>query len=129
MTVLVLGGTRFLGRAFVEAAVARGHELTLFNRGRTNPELFPEAEKIRGDREQDLSALGGRSWDAVVDVATFLPRVARVSVAALADTCDRYVYISSISVYASFERPPVEGAALAETDSTEETIDMRMTIV
>ena len=123
MKILVLGGTRFLGRAFVDAAVARGHELTLFNRGRTNPELFPEAEKIRGDREQDLSALGGRSWDAVVDVATFLPRVARVSVAALADTCDRYVYISSISVYASFERPPVEGAALAETDSTEETIE------
>src|SRR5438067_118802 len=123
MRLLVLGGTRFLGRAFVEAAAARGHELTLFNRGRTNPELFPEAEKIRGDREQDLSALEGRSWDAVVDVATFLSRVVRLSVAALVDTCDLYVYVSSISVYASFERPPVEGAALAETDSTEETIE------
>jgi 2'-hydroxyisoflavone reductase len=123
MRILVLGGTRFLGRAFVEAALAREHTLTLFNRGRTNPDLFPEAEKIRGDREHDLSALDGRRWDAVVDVATFLPRVVRLSVDALADSCDRYVYVSSISVYASFERPPVEGAPLAETDSTEETLE------
>ena len=72
--LLVLGGTAFLGRAIVEAALARGHEVTLFNRGRTNPELFPEVEKLRGDRNEDVSRARGREWDAVIDVATFLPR-------------------------------------------------------
>ena len=69
MRLLVLGGTKFLGRAIVEAALARGHEVTLFNRGATNPELFPEAEKIRGDRTEDLSALGDGVWDAAIDVS------------------------------------------------------------
>ena len=59
MRLLVLGGTQFLGRHLVEAALGRGHEVTVFNRGRTNPELFPEAEKLRGDRDGDLSALKG----------------------------------------------------------------------
>ena len=66
MRILVLGGTRFLGRHFVDAARARGHELTLFNRGRTNPELHPGVERITGDRDGGLDALAGRSWDAVV---------------------------------------------------------------
>ena len=65
--LLVLGGTRFLGRAAVDEALARGHEVTLFNRGETNAELFPEAERLRGDRTGDLSALRGRGWDAVLD--------------------------------------------------------------
>src|SRR5215210_3458730 len=71
--LLVLGGTKFLGRATVEAALARDHEVTLFNRGETNAELFPEAEKLRGDRTQDLSALDGRAWDAVVDPSGYVP--------------------------------------------------------
>ena len=75
--LLVLGGTKFLGRAAVEAALARGHEVTLFNRGETNPELFPEAEKLRGDRDGDLSALEGREWDAVIDPSGYVPRVVR----------------------------------------------------
>ena len=75
MRLLVLGGTKFLGRPVVEAALARGNEVTLFNRGRANPELFPEAEKIRGDREQDLSALRGRRWDcAAASTATSMSR-------------------------------------------------------
>jgi 2'-hydroxyisoflavone reductase len=116
MRLLVLGGTIFLGRALVEDALGRGHEVTLFNRGRTNPELFPEAEKLRGDRTQDLSALDGREWDAVVDVATFLPRVVRLSVDALRDRVARYLYISSISAYADQSTPPHEGAPVAELE-------------
>jgi 2'-hydroxyisoflavone reductase len=122
--LLILGGTKFLGRAVAEAALARGHEGTLFNRGRTNPNLFPEAEKIRGDREQDLGALRGRRWDAVIDTATFLPRVVRLSVDALRESVDRYVYVSSISVYADLSSAPVEGAAVAElTDPSSESIE------
>jgi 2'-hydroxyisoflavone reductase len=116
MRLLVLGGTRFLGRALVESALARGHEPTLFNRGQTNPELFPEVEQIRGDRTVDLSQLDGREWDAVLDVATFLPRVARRSVEALEGRVCRYVYVSSISAYADQSTPPVEGAPVAELD-------------
>jgi 2'-hydroxyisoflavone reductase len=114
--LLVLGGTRFLGRALVAEAIGRGHEVTLFNRGRTSPELFPEAEKLRGDRTADLSSLDGRDWDAVVDVATFLPRVVDLSVTALRGRVERYVYVSSISAYADQSTPPVEGAPLAELE-------------
>jgi 2'-hydroxyisoflavone reductase len=116
MRLLVLGGTRFLGRALVESALARGHDLTLFNRGQTNAELFPEAEKIRGDRTLDLSPLEGREWDAVLDVATFLPRVVRLSVDALDGRVGRYVFVSSISAYADLSTPAVEGAPVAELD-------------
>ena len=124
MKLLVLGGTRFLGRVLVEDALARGHELTLFNRGHTNPELFPEAEKIRGDRTETLEPLAGRHWDAVVDVATFIPRVVRLSVDALRGHVDRYVYVSSVSVYADQSVPPVEGARVAELeDPDDESIE------
>ena len=99
MKLLVLGGTKFLGRATVEEALARGHELTLFNRGVTNPELFPEAEKLRGDREGDLGVLKGRSWDAVVDPSGYVPHVVRASAELLADAIEHYVFVSSISVY------------------------------
>ena len=116
MRVLVLGGTRFLGRALVEAALDRGHEPTLFNRGQTHPSLFPGVEEIHGDRTVDLSALAGREWDAVLDVATFLPRAVRRSVEALDGRVGRYVYVSSISAYADLSTPAVEGAPLAELD-------------
>lgn len=124
MKLLVLGGTRFLGRVLVEDALARGHELTLFNRGRTNADLFPEVEKVRGDRTESLDLLAGREWDAVVDVATFIPRVARISVDALRGCVGGYVYISSISVYADQSVPPVEGARVAALeDPDDESID------
>jgi 2'-hydroxyisoflavone reductase len=118
--LLVLGGTRFLGRALVEDALARGHEVTLFNRGRTNPELFPEAERVRGDRTEDLSALDGREWDAVLDVATFLPRVVVRSVEALRGRVGRYVYVSSVSVYADQSTPPVEGASVLQLEDPDD---------
>jgi len=117
MRLLVLGGTKFLGRATVDTALARGHEVTLFNRGRTNPDLYPGVEKIRGDRTERLSALDGREWDAVLDMSTFLPRVVLLSVDALCRGVDRYVYVSSISAYADFNVPPVEGAPVAQLEN------------
>ena len=123
MNLLVLGGTRFLGRHLVQTALERGDHVTLFNRGRTNPELFPEAKKLRGDRTSDVSALRESRWDAAVDVATFLPRVVRLSVDALRDQVERYVYVSSVSVYADHSVPPVEGAAVAElADPDDESV-------
>ena len=114
MKLLVLGGTKFLGRATVEAALARGHEVTLFNRGETNPELHPEAEKLRGDREHDLSALEGRSWDAVIDPSGYVPHVVRASAEALADSTGHYLFISSVSVYGDFSGPRDEASPLEE---------------
>jgi 2'-hydroxyisoflavone reductase len=111
--ILVLGGTRFLGRAVVEAALARGHAVTLFNRGQTNPELFPTAEKLRGDRGADMSALDGRSWDVVVDVAAYFPRTVELAVQQLADV-GRYIFVSSVSVYADQSVPQFEDSALEQ---------------
>jgi len=119
LKLLVLGGTKFLGRALVGAALERGHEPTLFNRGQTNPDLFPEVERVRGDRTESLAVLAGREWDAVLDVATFLPRVARLSAEALRDSVGRYVYVSSVSAYADHSIPQVEGAAVADLDDPE----------
>jgi 2'-hydroxyisoflavone reductase len=100
MKLLILGGTVFLGRHLVEAAQARGHEITLFNRGQHNAALFPDVEKLRGDRSGDLSALQGRRWDAVIDTCGFVPRLVRASAELLADAIDHYTFVSSISVYA-----------------------------
>jgi len=102
MNILIIGGTKFLGRHLVESALARGHQVTLFNRGKTNPNLFPQVETILGDREHDLERLADREWDAVIDVAGYLPRIVRLAAAGLreAGAVGRYVFISSISVYA-----------------------------
>ena len=98
--LLVLGGTRFVGRVLVERAFAHGVDVTLFNRGQTNPSLFPEAHHVRGDRSADISALQERRWDTVVDVAGYTPDVVARSVDALRDHVDRYVFVSTLSVYA-----------------------------
>jgi 2'-hydroxyisoflavone reductase len=100
VNILILGGTRFLGRHLVDVAQARGHRLTLFNRGRSAPALFASVEQLRGDREGDLAPLRGRSWDAVVDTCGYLPRIVRQSARALQDRVDQYLFVSSISVYA-----------------------------
>ena len=104
MKILIIGGTRFLGRHLVESARARGHEVTLFNRGKSNPALFPQLETILGDREHDLDKLSGRAWDAVIDVAGYVPRIVRLSASKLEGSVGRYVFISSVSVYASFSK-------------------------
>ena len=113
MRILVLGGTKFLGRAFVEAALARGHELTLFNRGETNAGLFPEVEKLRGDRSGDLSALAGRVFDAILDPSGYVPAVVRASAELLRDS-GHYIFVSSGSVYADFSVGPDEESPIAE---------------
>jgi 2'-hydroxyisoflavone reductase len=101
MRILVLGGTRFLGRAIVDAALGRGDTVTLFNRGQSNPDLYPGIETVLGDRAKDLSALDGREWDAVIDVAAYDPAVARLSAETFAKRTGRYVFVSTVSVYAS----------------------------
>lgn len=108
MRLLVLGGTVFLGRHLVEAALAAGHTVTLFNRGRRNPELFPGVEKLRGDRDGDLESLRGRTWDAVIDPSGYVPRIVRASAELLAGSVGQYTFISSLSVYAD---PVASGTA------------------
>lgn len=103
MKLLILGGTIFLGRHLVEEALRRGHEVTLFNRGVHGPDLYPELEHLHGNRYGDLAALEGRSWDAAIDTNGFVPHVVRTSARLLADKVAHYTFISSISVYASFE--------------------------
>ncbi|MFP3344643.1 hypothetical protein R0J87_19390, partial [Halomonas sp. SIMBA_159] len=90
MKILILGGTRFLGRFLTQAAIDQGHEVTLFNRGKENPEIFPEAEKLIGDRNGELAALEGRTWDAVIDTCGFLPQVVRQSAELLAGNAGHY---------------------------------------
>jgi 2'-hydroxyisoflavone reductase len=102
--ILILGGTGFLGPATVEAAKARGHEITLFNRGRTRPGLFPNIETLLGDRDPDkgegLNALRNRKWDAVIDNSGYFPRLVTASAKLLAPNTGQYIFISSISAYA-----------------------------
>jgi len=104
MRILIIGGTRFVGRHIVEAALARRHAVTLFNRGKSNPDLFPQVETILGDREKDLDKLKGRIWDTVVDTSGYLPRLVRLSAESLERSASRYVFISSISVYENFRK-------------------------
>lgn len=123
MKLLVLGGTRFLGRHVVAAALGRGDHVTIFHRGRTEPALFPECEHVLGDRATDLARLDGRTWDAVVDTCGFVARVVGAAVRQLGPHVGQYVFVSSISVY----KEPVavgadEAAPLATLDdpATEE---------
>ena len=101
--ILILGGTGFLGPATIEAAQARGHQVTMFNRGKTRPDLFPGVEKLHGDRDpkkgEGLKALEGRSWDAVIDNSAYYPRMVAASAGLLAPHAKQYLIISSISAY------------------------------
>ncbi|MEO8541394.1 MAG: NAD-dependent epimerase/dehydratase family protein, partial [bacterium] len=125
MRILIFGGTNFLGRHTAAAALERGHEVTLFHRGQTNPGLFPAAEEILGDREHDLDRLAGREWDAVIDVPGYVPRIVGASARALAPRAPHYTFISTISVYADLPRPGMDESAatavLPEADSEEVT--------
>jgi len=115
LRLLLLGGTRFVGRHLAAAALARGHTLTLVHRGLTNPGLFPEAEHLLGDRGGDLSFLAGRRWDAVIDVNGYVPRLVSASATLLAGAVERYVFISTISAYADLSDPgATEEAPLAQ---------------
>lgn len=111
LKLLVLGGTLFVGPAIVEAALARGHEVTTFNRGKTNPDLFPGIEKIRGDRDpRSLSLVGlenQRQWDAVIDVWPWDPHMVALTAQLLRDRVGRYAYVSTVGAYRDVVRPGV----------------------
>jgi 2'-hydroxyisoflavone reductase len=100
LRILILGGTSLIGPQQVRYALERGHTVTLFNRGRTNPHLFPEVEKLRGDRDNDIEALKGRDWDVVIDNHPSIPRWVRTTAQLLEDHAEQYVFVSSISAYA-----------------------------
>jgi nucleoside-diphosphate-sugar epimerase len=116
MKLLVLGGTKFLGRHAVDAALAGGHDATIFTRGQTNPELFPEVEHLRGDRDGGLDALQAGRWDGVIDTSGYVPRIVRQSAELLQDQVGRYVFVSSISVYKDFSGPITEESPVAELE-------------
>jgi 2'-hydroxyisoflavone reductase len=117
MRLLILGGTRFAGRHVAAAALERGWEVTLFNRGRSDPSLFPEAEHRVGDRDGGLNALADREWDAVVDTSGYVPRLVRASAELLAPRVGVYVFVSSAGVYADKSRIGLtEDAPLVELD-------------
>lgn len=111
MKILLLGGTIFLGRHLVEAALAGGHEVTLYNRGQHGPELYPQVEHLRGDRWRDLDVLSGRTWDAVIDTSGYVPSSVRASAQKLTGAIGQYVFISSISVYADVSVPGIDEQA------------------
>ncbi|MCA1946958.1 MAG: NAD-dependent epimerase/dehydratase family protein [Armatimonadetes bacterium] len=115
MRILVLGGTVFLGRWFVQAALDAGHDVTLFHRGRHGADLFPEARRLIGDRATDLGLLDGGSWDAVVDTSGYLPRAVRASCERLRSRVGRYLFVSSVSVYADADAPTLtEDSSVAQ---------------
>jgi 2'-hydroxyisoflavone reductase len=118
MRVLVLGGTGFVGRHFAELALQRGHSVVLFHRGRSNPGVLGAAEHVIGDRDRDLSALGGRRFDVVADTTGYEVRQVRAAARALAHPGLHYVFVSSISVYSDLTRldesGPVQTTAGAE---------------
>lgn len=117
MRLLIIGGTVFLGRHIVDAARERGHTVTLFNRGKSNPRLFPDVEQIVGDRERELERLSGRVWDVVVDTCGYVPRIVGASARMLEAACELYVFVSSVSVYRDFSRYGItEGSPLAQLD-------------
>ena len=132
LKILVLGGTGLIGPPMVRYAVARGHEITLFNRGKTNSHLFPDLEKLRGDRDGNLAALeeavaAGRRWDAVIDNTASIPRWVAASAGLLKDAADYYLYTSSISAYADSSTPGADETAPVGTISPEDEAAVKTT--
>ena len=124
LRILLLGGTRFIGIPITELAVKRGHTVTFFNRGRTNTDLFPGIERIKGDRGGPLDALKDRKWDAVIDTSAYVPRAVKMSADLLAPNVGQYLFVSSISVYPSFTEPRTEASPVGTLkDETVEKVD------
>jgi 2'-hydroxyisoflavone reductase len=111
LKILVLGGTGFLGPATIDAALARGHDITMFNRGKTRPQLYPQVKKLHGDRDPDkdegLKSLENGEWDVVIDNSGYYPRHVKASAELLSPRTNHYIYISSVSAYA--EPNPING--------------------
>lgn len=129
LKILFLGGTGFLGPHTVKHAIARGHEVTLFNRGRSKEELFPELETIIGNRDPNigigLKGLNGRRWDCVIDTSGYVPRIVDASTKQLQNQCDQYLFISSISVYKDIHKIALDEESSVGTleDDTVESIN------
>lgn len=124
LRLLILGGTRFIGLHMTELALSRGHAVTFFNRGRTNTDRFPQVERLRGDRNGDLQALANRDWDAVIDNSGYVPRQVREAAKLLEPRVKRYLFISSVSVYAGFAKPNDESSAVGKLeDPATEKVD------
>lgn len=120
MKLLILGGTRFVGRHLVTAALARNHEITLFNRGKHSSGALTNVETIHGDRNSDLAKLQGHRWDAVIDTCGYLPRIVRASAETLSHSVDCYVFISSLSVYADVSEAGIDESARRATLTNEQ---------
>lgn len=124
LRILILGGTRFLGPHVAQYARARGHTLTFFNRGKTNPGVLPDVERIQGDRNGRLDGLAGRKWDAVIDNSGYVPRHVRSSAELLKASVPHYLFISSVSVYASFSGANDEDSPVGKlADESVEKVD------
>ena len=124
LRILMLGGTRFIGPHMAEYAMARGHTITFFNRGKTNADILPSVERIQGDRNGDLSGLEGRTWDAVIDNSGYLPRQVRASAELLHASVPQYLFVSSVSVYASFASANDEDSPVGRlADESVEKVD------
>jgi 2'-hydroxyisoflavone reductase len=121
LKILVLGGTGFIGPHMVREALRRGHEVSLFNRGRTNNELFPDLQLFTGDRNNGLQSLEGGDWDVVVDNSGYVPRHAEDSARLLAPVVSHYLYVSTISVYAASPAPITEASPLLTME--DETVE------
>jgi 2'-hydroxyisoflavone reductase len=103
LRILIIGGSVFLGRHLVNALLTHGHDVTLFNRGLQNPELFPNVQKLHGDRDRDLSPLKGKTWDAVVDTCGYYPKQVLQTAKILRSSAPRYIYVSSVNQYRDFK--------------------------
>ena len=125
MNVLVIGGTKFVGRTVTDALLTAGHAVTHFNRGESNPDIFPSVETIYGDRMEHLDRLAGRKWDAVIDTCAYVPRAVRLSGQALMDSVEHYLYVSTISVYDGEGGPHSEDGQLASLEEETEVVDGR----
>ncbi|MDP2479188.1 MAG: NAD-dependent epimerase/dehydratase family protein [Candidatus Palauibacterales bacterium] len=108
LRILILGGTGFIGPHEVDYARARGHHLTLFNRGKTHPGLFPNIEQLHGDRNGGLESLKGKRWDVCIDNSASNIEWVRSSAALLKDAVHRYLYVSSISAYSDMSTPGMD---------------------
>ena len=120
MRLLIIGGTRLIGRHLVAAALSRNHEVTLFNRGQHQPAGLTSVERIFGDRKSDLSKLQGRQWDAAIDTCGYLPGTVRASAESLAHSVERYAFISSLSVYSNVSIPGVNESSPLATLTNEQ---------